>query len=63
VLSVAKFTFPESEPIKELEINALIILKKTGVGMLARADSIRVLRPDFQVPFLGKTFSFKVSAI
>lgn len=31
--------------------------------MLARADSIRTLWPDFQVPFLDMTFSFRVSAV
>lgn len=43
-----------------LNNNMLIILKKNGVGTTPGADSIRALRPDFQVPFLALTFLFKV---
>lgn len=40
--------------------NALIIFENNGVGTTPGADSIRALRPDFQVPFLALTFLFKV---
>nr|DAM53367.1 MAG TPA: hypothetical protein [Caudoviricetes sp.] len=40
--------------------NILIIFEKNGVGTTPGADSIRALRPDFQVPFLALTFLFKV---
>lgn len=40
--------------------NTLIIFEKNGVGTTPSADSIRALRPDFQVPFLALTFLFKV---
>lgn len=43
-----------------LNNNTLIIFKKNGVGTTPGADSIRALRPDFQVPFLATTFLFKV---
>ena len=38
----------------------LIIFEKIGEGTLPGADSIRALRPDFQVPFLVLTFLSEV---
>lgn len=43
-----------------LNNSVLIIFEKNGVGTTPGADSIRALRPDFQVPFLALTFLFKV---
>jgi hypothetical protein len=43
-----------------LNNSILIIFEKNGVGTASGADSIRALRPDFQVPFLALTFLFKV---
>lgn len=57
------FTFLQSECFNILKNNALIIFKKNGVGIRPCADSIRTLRPDFQVPFLSLTFLFKVQPL
>lgn len=53
---VFSFTFLQSEDIKTLKNNALIIFEKIGEGTHPGADSIRALRPDFQVPFLASDF-------
>lgn len=53
---VFSFTFLQSEDIKVLKNNALIIFEKIGEGIHPGADSIRALRPDFQVPFLTSDF-------
>lgn len=59
-LQTFSFTFLQSEGVKTLNNNTLIIFEKNGVGTTPSADSIRALRPDFQVPFLALTFLFKV---
>lgn len=57
------FTFLQSECFNIPKNNTLIIFKKNGVGIRPCADSIRTLRPDFQVPFLTLTFLFKVQPL
>ena len=59
-LSVFSFTFLQSECIKRLNNSILIIFENIGVGIAPGADSIRALRPDFQVSFLTLTFLFGV---
>ena len=62
-LSVFSFTFLQSEDIKTLKNNALIIFEKIGEGIYPGADSIRALRPDFQVPFLAFDFFVQSSSL
>ena len=57
------FTFLQSEDIKLLKNNALIIFEKIGEGIHPRADSIRALQPDFQVPFLTSDFFVQSSSL
>lgn len=59
-LQAFSFTFLQSESNKTLNNSTLIIFEKNEVGTAPGADSIRALRPDFQVPFLALTFLFKV---
>ncbi|MCM1302205.1 MAG: hypothetical protein NC250_09090 [Alistipes senegalensis] len=60
---VFSFTFLQSEDIKTLKNNALIIFEKIGEGTHPGADSIRALRPDFQVPFLVSDFFVQSSSL
>lgn len=60
---VFSFTFLQSEDIKPLKNNALIIFEKIGEGIHPGADSIRALRPDFQVPFLASDFFVQSSSL
>ncbi len=57
------FTFLQSEDIKLLKNNALIIFEKIGEGIHPGADSICALRPDFQVPFLASDFFVQSSSL